>query len=244
MEKQFKHIYGPVSSWRLGRSLGIDPVCSHGKTICSFDCIYCQADRTKVLTARRSVYVSTEEITGELKSFPPAEIDYVTFSGSGEPTLALNLGELIREARGIRKAKIAVITNASLIDKKDVQEDLLLADFVFLKIDAHSKDIFRKINRPANGINYGTILKGIKEFSASYKGRLAIQMMFVSENKPYAKEMARLARTLKVKEIQINTPLRPSAAKFISMKDMIVIKKFFRGMNVVSVYDIRRKMDA
>ena len=108
---KYKYIYGPVSSWRLGRSLGIDPISSFQKT-CTFDCVYCQSGRTEVFSTRREVFVPTEALIQELNSLPEVSIDYITFAGNGEPTLAKNLGGMIRAVKIIRREKIAVITNS------------------------------------------------------------------------------------------------------------------------------------
>jgi len=240
-KKDYKYIYGPVFSWRLGRSLGIDPV-SSGRKICPFDCVYCQVGRTKVFSDRRKVYIPTAEVIKELISLPPVEVDYITFSGAGEPTLAQNLGELIKETRKIRKERIAVLTNSSLIYKKDVQEDLSLADFVVAKLDACSQDTLVKINRPMREIRFLDIVKGIKKFKAGYKGRLALQIMFISKNRKYADEISWIAREMGPDEIQLNTPLRPCGSKPLAREDMDVIKLCFlrhcgRDTRIISVYD-------
>ncbi len=230
-----------MSSWRLGRSLGIDPVFrGRGKT-CSFDCIYCQVGKTRILTDKRKTFVPTRKIIEEIKTLPPLKLDYITFSGAGEPTLAKNLGEIIKEIRKIRKAKIAILTNSSIIYKKDVQKDLLLADFVIAKLDAHNHLLFAKINKPVKTIKFDNILKGLKEFKARYKGKFALQIMFVKENKDYAGEIAHLARRLKPDEIQINTPLRPCGVKPLPRKELDKIKKFFKDTKYVSIYEARRK---
>ena len=230
-----------MSSWRLGRSLGIDPVCRRRGKTCSFDCIYCQVGKTRVLTDRRKVFVPTCKIIEEMKTLPPLKLDYITFSGAGEPTLAKNLGEIIKEIRKLRKAKIAILTNSSIIYKKDVQKDLLLADFVIAKLDAHNHPLFAKINKPIKTIKFDNILKGLKEFRSRYKGKFALQLMFIEENKDYAGEIARLARRLKPDEIQINTPLRPCGVKPLPRKELDKIKKFFKDTNYVSIYEARRK---
>ena len=235
-EKNYRYIYGPVPSWRLGSSLGIDPI-SQNKKICTFDCIYCQIGRGGFLSDERKTFVQTQDIINELNSLPSLEIDYITFSGRSEPTLAKNLGEIVREIKKIRKEKIAVISNSSLIDRKDAQEDLSLADLVMLKLDAPSKELFLKINQPVKGVELAKILKGIKEFRAIYKGRLALQIMFIDENKGFAKEISKLARDINPEEVQINTPLRPSSIKPLSKKEINTIKPYFEGMSVVSVYD-------
>ncbi len=244
-KKDYKYIYGPVFSWRLGKSIGIDPV-STGRKICSFDCVYCQVGRTKVFSDRRKVYIPTAEIIKELVSLPAVEADYITFSGAGEPTLAENLGELIKEVKKIRKESIAVLTNSSLIHKKDVQEDLSLADLVVAKLDACSQDVLVKIDRPMREIRFLDIVKGIKKFRAGYKGRLALQIMFVSKNKKYVDEISWIAREMEPDEIQLNTPLRPCGIKPMSRADMDVIKLCFlrhcgRDTKIISVYDIDKE---
>jgi len=238
-QNKYHYIYGPVSSWRLGASLGIDPVSTKEKT-CTFDCVYCQAGKTQNLSNKRKVFIPTEEVIKEIRSLPDnLKIDYITFSGRSEPTLAKNLGEMIRKIKEIRKEKIAVITNASLIDSKDVREDLKLADFVMAKLDAHTKDLFIKINRPAEGIEFDKVLKGIKEFRAAYEGKLALQIMFIDKNKGYAKDLAKLAKAIDPDEVQINTPLRPCKVRALSKEELNTIKKSLEGMNSVSVYERR-----
>ncbi len=235
----YKYIYGPVSSWRLGASLGIDPI-SRNEKVCTFDCVYCQVGQTTVLSDKREVFVPTEKIIEEIESLPPLKIDYITFSGRGEPTLAKNLGEIIRSIREMRKEKIAVITNASLVDRKDVQGNLALADLVMLKLDACSEEAFLKINRPMPSIKFDKILQGMKKFRAGYKGRMALQIMFVEENKNCAPEITRLAKEIKADEVQINTPLRPCSARPLTKEELNAIGGHFQGMEVISVYEGKR----
>ncbi len=236
-QNKSNYIYGPVSSWRLGSSLGIDPVSTKEKT-CTFDCVYCQAGETQRLTNKRKVFIPTEEIIKGIKSLPDnLKIDYITFSGRSEPTFAKNLGEMIRSIKQIRKEKIAVITNSSLIDIRDVQEDLKLADFVMIKFDAPTKDLFIKINKPIEAIEFDNILKGIKEFRSSYKGKLALQIMFIDKNRDYAKDLSKIVSQINPDEVQINTPLRPCNVKSLSKEELDIIKKSFEGMNVRSVYE-------
>jgi len=239
--REYRYIYGPVPSWRLGASLGVDPVYTGKGKVCSFDCVYCQVGKTRDLTRKRKIFVSTEKILEELKSLPAVRIDYVTLSGAGEPTLASNIGAIIKGAREITKNKIAVITNSSLFGKKKLREELLSADYVTAKLDAHSQELFEKINRPARGVRLSEIIKGMKLFRKKFKGKFALQIMFIPENKKYAREIARLSREIKPDEVQLNTPLRPSGAKPLSRKEMRQIKSFFKGVNVVSVYEARKK---
>jgi wyosine [tRNA(Phe)-imidazoG37] synthetase (radical SAM superfamily) len=239
-KENLRYIYGPVSSWRLGSSLGIDPISDRYK-ICTFDCVYCQLGRTHKFANERKVFVSVDEIIDEINSLPDIKIDYITFSGRGEPTLARNLGEMIKSIKTIRKEKIAVITNSSLMDKDDVIEDLLLADFVMAKLDAYSQNSFEAINRPMIGLTFDAILDGIKRFRRVYKNKFALQVMFIEENKNYVGELSQLAREISPDEIQINTPLRPCKVKPLPKEEIDKIKEYFRDMNYISVYDVEKR---
>lgn len=220
--------------------MGIDPVSTQGK-ICNFDCIYCQVGKTTIFTDTRKIFIPTKNIMDEIKGLPPLNIDYITFSGAGEPTLAKNLGRLIKEIKKIRKEKIAVLSNSSLIYRKDVQRDLLSADFVAAKLDAHLQNLFSKINRPQKALKLDKVVRGIKAFKKKFKGTLALQIMFVKENKQYAKEIAKLAKEINSDEIQINTPTRPCGVKPLSETELKNIVQYFKDMNYVSVYGTKRK---
>jgi len=242
MRPAFKYVYGPVPSWRLGASLGIDPV-SRGRKVCSFDCVYCQIGKTGFFTNERRKFIETREIIGELVRLPLLKIDYVTFAGAGEPTLAKNLGDMIKVIRKIRKEKIAVITNSSLFSDESVKEDLMLTDFVIAKLDAPTQAVFKKVNQPMQGMNIKRIVDSIKTFQQTYKKKLALQIMFIEQNKEYAQEIAQVAKEIKPDEIQINTPLRPCKVKPLAMEDVVKIKDHFisacKGISIVSVYDQR-----
>jgi len=238
-EEEFKFIYGPVASWRLGSSLGIDLIST--TKICTFNCIYCQLGPTLNYPKKRKLYVPTEEIIEELNGLAKVSIDYITFSGLGESTVAKNLGTTIGAIKALRKEPVAVLTNSSLMDREEVREELSLADFVIAKLDVYSNESLGVINRPMEGIEFDMILEGIRRFRKEFNGKLGLQIMFVEENKANAKELALLAREIGPDEVQINTPLRPCDVKPLSKKELSEIKKFFKGMNVVSVYDAERK---
>jgi wyosine [tRNA(Phe)-imidazoG37] synthetase (radical SAM superfamily) len=238
--KDFKYIYGPVPSWRLGSSLGIDPI-SQREKICTFDCVYCQLGKTEHFTGERKIFIPVIEIIRELDFLPPVQIDYITFSGRGEPTLAGNLGRMIAAIKKIRNEKIAVLTNSSLLNRKDVQEDLLPADFIVAKLDADSQGVFDIVDKPMEEIKFDAILKGIKDFRSVYKGKLALQIMFIAENKKYVEKIAMLTKEINPDEVQINTPLRPCSAKPLSEIELGTIESYFNGLNVVSVYKAEKK---
>ncbi len=238
--RDFKYIYGPVPSWRLGSSLGIDPISREDK-ICSFNCIYCQLGSGGVCSVERKIYVHEKKIIEELKSLPDVRIDYITFSGRGEPTLAANLGQAIRAVKALRKERVAVITNSSLMDREDVRRDLAPADFVIAKLDACSQELFAKINRPAETVKFDSVVEGIKKFKNVFKGKLALQVMFVGENSIHAREIARIAREINPDEVQFNTPLRPCGCRPLPKEELEAIKGFFEGMNIISVYETEKK---
>jgi wyosine [tRNA(Phe)-imidazoG37] synthetase (radical SAM superfamily) len=236
-----KTVYGPVPSWRFGRSLGIDPVCRFKEKVCSFDCIYCQLGRTKHKIIRRRKFVEASRIEKDLKdALKKAKADIITISGSSEPTLASNLGEIIKKIRKTSGLPIAILTNASLLSRKEVRKELSQLDIVAAKLDAPNAEIFKKINRPYKSVSFKRLVEGIMRFRKEYRGKLALQMMFTKENAAYAKEMAELAEKIKPDEVQLNTPLRPSPVKPLSPSEMKKIKKEFRKFNVISVYDAEK----
>lgn len=242
---KYKYIYGPVSSWRLGRSLGIDPLSCERKT-CTFDCVYCQAGKTEVFSTEREVYVPTEVLIEEIRSLPEFSVDYITFAGNGEPTLAANLGEMIREVRRLRQEKIAVITNASLLDREDVRQDLLLADLIEAKLDAASAGPFKSVSRPMPGIPVEKIMASLRSFREIYKGYLALQVMFVASNKDQAVALATWACDVMPDEVEINTPLRESAVKPLPPETITEITGVFRRIcggrtKVRNVYEVKRE---
>jgi wyosine [tRNA(Phe)-imidazoG37] synthetase (radical SAM superfamily) len=233
-------VYGPVPSWRLGRSLGIDPVSTKGKT-CSFDCIYCQLGRTIHPLTERRRFVTPDVLRKQLAAVEDVPIDTVTFSGVGEPTLAINLSELVAVVReAMANHPVAILTNASLIWRQDVQSDLKHFDIVAAKVDAPTEDCFQAINRPAGQISLAQIIDGIREFREDFIGKLALQMMFVQANRDQAKQMAALARKLRPDEVQLNTPLRPCPVHPLSATEMAAINAEFAGLPTINVYTAER----
>ena len=239
-KKSFQYIYGPVASWRLGASLGIDLFPAKGK-VCTFDCVYCQLGGILKYTKRPKVYVLPEEIIRELNQLPEVKIDYITFSGRGEPGLAANIDKIIKAVKALNIAPVAVLTNSSLLSEASVRKQLACADFVIAKLDAYSQDSLNRINKPARSIKFKQIIQGIKKFKQKFKGRLALQIMFVDQNKEAAKKLMELAREIGVEEIQLNTPLRPSKARPLSKSQMENIKKCFAGLDCICVYDLEPK---
>lgn len=234
-----KYIYGPVPSWRLNRSLGVDLI--SGEKICTFDCIYCQLGKTVRHIIKRGVFVPTSAIVEELESLPELEIDYITLSGTGEPTLAANLGEVISEIKKRFKQPVAVLTNSSLLHEREVRKELALADLIVAKLDAPNEGLFRTINNPTNGTTLSLVISGIERFHEEYPGKLALQIMFVPQNKDQAADLAQLAKQIDPVEVQINTPLRPCPVKPLTPEELAEIKELFKPLKVYSVYDVERQ---
>ena len=167
-------VFGPVPSRRLGRSIGVNNI---PPKICSLSCVYCQLGRSLKMETDRRDYYSTEELIEEVKKKIEdsrknnEEIDYLTVVPDGEPTLDINLGKLIT-ALNTTGIKTAVITNSTLIERPDVREELALAHWVSVKVDAVDEAVWRKVDRPVRSIDLDHMLDGILRFSEIYKGKL------------------------------------------------------------------------
>ncbi len=229
-----KTIYGPVPSWRFGRSLGVDPVCRMEK-ICSFDCVYCQLGKTKNKIMERKEYVECARVCRELEAADKSTSDVITFSGTSEPTLNLKIGEMIDFAKKFG-LPVVVLTNSSFMHLREVRNALGKADIVSAKLDAPNEKLFQEINKPVKGIHFETILGGMKKFRKEFTGKFALQMMFIESNKGAAGEMAALACELEPDEVQLDTPLRPSPVPPLSAEEMEGVEEFFRGLPIISVY--------
>ena len=230
-------IYGPVPSWRLGRSLGVDLLSTDGKT-CSFDCIYCQLGRTVHPLTERKEFVSLARLGEELEAVKNIAADYVTFSGVGEPTLASNLGGAIELVKSMLQLPVAVLTNSSLMVRQDVRDDLCSADVVVAKVDAPDEDLFQRINCPYAECFLDDIIRVLTLFRKEYSGKLALQMMFVQENRDQAPQMAKMAEQLCPDEVQINTPLRPCAVQPLPPEEISAIRQSFSGFErTITVYE-------
>ncbi|HEY9615443.1 MAG TPA: radical SAM protein [Microcoleaceae cyanobacterium] len=202
-------VYGPVESWRFGRSLGIDPI---GFTsTCTFDCVYCQLGGIEQKMGERQIFTSTARILWDLQFHAPWQhVDVITLSGSGEPTLALNLGTILSAIKALISKPVILLTNGSLLHDPDVQAELAIADQVAIKVDAISAQQFRGINRPLPDLELLDLWMGIQDFRRQYRGYLAIQTMMLAPWNDYNQgEYIRLMRDLAPDEIQLNTPTRP-----------------------------------
>ncbi len=215
---KYKHVYGPVPSRRLGVSLGIDPV---PLKVCSFNCVYCEVAKTTLLTTERKEYVPANEILSEVKSFLSdyngPSIDYITFSGSGEPTLNSKIGYMIKEIKKITDIPVAVLTNSTLLYRTDVREEIENADLIKCTLDAADNKYLKRVNQPAPNVDIKNIINGIKALRKEYKGKIYIEVMIVKGVNDTDENYVQLKNVLKdlnANKIQINTVVRPPAFGF------------------------------
>ncbi len=218
-----KTVFGPVPSRRLGQSLGIDPIPS--KT-CNWNCVYCQLGRSKPMVNVRAEYFPREAILSEIKeslaSHEKGKIDWITFVGSGEPTLHSGLGWLIAEVKKLTKIPVAVITNGSLLYLPEVRQELLLADAVMPTLDAGDAETYRKINRPMGELTFERLVDGIIAFRKEYTGKLWPEIMLIKGINDTLPALGLLAETLKQihpDEVHINLPTRPPAEPWVQPPD-------------------------
>jgi wyosine [tRNA(Phe)-imidazoG37] synthetase (radical SAM superfamily) len=223
VEKEFKHVYGPVPSRRLGQSLGIDPI---PLKTCNWNCVYCQLGRTRPVVNERKAYFPPQAILTQvertLAEHKPEEIDWVTFVGSGEPTLHVDLGWMIRHVKALTDLPVAVITNGALMYMTEVRDDLTAADAILPSLDAGSAELYRKINRPHPEVTFERHLQGLIAFSHEYQGLLWPEVMLVShlnDTEEALGEIANALRRIRTDEVHINLPTRPPAETWIQRPD-------------------------
>jgi len=236
--------FGPVPSRRLGRSVGINNI---PPKICTYSCIYCQQGRTLRIKVERDAFFRPESILKSvLNKVKEAEqrgelIDYLTFVPNGEPTLDKNLGreiEILKEL-GI---KTAVITNASMMWQKEVRDDLYRADWVSVKVDAVSPEVWYRVNRPARSLHLNRILSGIQEFSEKFSGELNTETMLVksiNDSIPEIEKIASFIAEINPKNSYLAIPTRPPAERWVKQveeKTLYLAYKTFISRSINTEY--------
>ncbi len=208
--------FGPVPSRRLGRSMGINNI---PPKVCTYSCAYCQLGRTMKMQVERRPFYEPEELFRDVqakveKARQAGEaIDYLTFVPDGEPTLDLHLGREMDRLRPLG-IKIAVITNASLIDREDVREELRKADWVSLKVDSTEPEVWRRVDRPHGTLRLTSILEGMLQFARTFPGTLVTETMLVAginDGDPQLRKVAEFLARLKPATAYLAIPIRPPA---------------------------------
>jgi wyosine [tRNA(Phe)-imidazoG37] synthetase (radical SAM superfamily) len=214
-----KYVFGPVPSRRLGQSLGIDTI---PLKTCNWNCVYCQLGRTMPLTNKRKEYIPVDEILLEVKqalvSHANGGIDWVTFVGSGEPTLHSRLGELIRLVKNLTALPVAVITNGALLYRPEVRQELSISDAVLPTLDAGTADLYHKINRPHPESTFDRLVDGLVAFRKEYRGKVWVEVMLVqglNDTSLALEEIAKVLEMVKPDAVHINLPTRPPAETWV-----------------------------
>ena len=223
MSDQIKYVYGPIPSRRLGQSLGVDVV---PLKTCNWNCIYCQLGRTTPLTNERLEYVPSAEVMAQVRqaldAHRPGEIDYVSFVGSGEPTLHSDIGWMIREIKAMTDIPLAVITNGSLLYLPEVRTDLSAADVVMPTVNAGNADLYKRIARPHPEVTFARVAEGLISFRRTFLGLLWVETMLiadVNDSVETLRELATVLRAVQPDEVHITLPTRPPSETWVEPPD-------------------------
>lgn len=218
-----KYVFGPVPSRRLGQSLGIDTI---PLKTCNWNCVYCQLGRTQPVIHKRAEYIPRADILAEvgqaLAARKPGEIDWVTFVGSGEPTLHTSIGWMIEQVKFLTEIPAAVITNGSLLYNPQLRRDLAAADAVLPTLDAGMPELYRRINRPHPEATFERLVTGLVDFRHQYSGRLWVEVMLISglnDTEQALRDIASILHRVEPDEIHISLPTRPPAETWVQPAD-------------------------
>jgi len=218
-----RHVFGPVPSRRLGRSLGIDPV---PLKTCNFSCVYCQLGRTRRMTVKRRPFFGVTEIVAEVATAlahrQPTDIDWITLVGSGETTLCSRLGSLVYFVKSLSELPVAVITNGSMLYLPKVRTELAAADAVLPSLDAGTDELYRKINRPHSDLTFAQHVEGLVEFRKTYRGKLWVEVMLlggINDSAAALGDIMAVLERVEPDEIHLSTPTRPPAERWVELPD-------------------------
>ncbi|MBS0009913.1 MAG: radical SAM protein, partial [Bacteroidales bacterium] len=208
----YKYLFGPVPSRRLGISLGVDLVPAK---VCSLDCVYCEVGKTTKLTTHRREYILYSRVTEELEHYfeNNPDPDFITFSGSGEPTLNSRLGDVLTFIKEKRpNLPVAVLTNGTLLGDEKVRSELSGADVVLPSLDAATEETFKRINRPDPGIEIEKYINGLVQFRKDYPGKIWLEVFILPGYNDHPEELLAMKKAIQrinPDSVQINTLDRP-----------------------------------
>lgn len=246
---KYNHLFGPVPSRRLGISLGVDLV---PLKTCTLNCIYCECGRTTDLTVTRKNYVPLSEVKEELTDYfaNNPRPDYITFSGSGEPTLNSNIGDVLHFIRNhIHDIPVAVLTNGTLFSIRQVRKDIKPAALVMPSLDAATDKMFRKINRPSPRLRIDSIIDGLVRFRKEYSGQIWLEIFIVPGMNDTKHELTALKQAIEKigpDQVQLNTLDRPgavSAVRSATRQEFEHIMNFWQLDNVTIIADVSERKD-
>ena len=213
-EAKFQYLFGPVPSRRLGLSLGVD---LNPLKVCTENCVFCQVAQTTELTLTRKEWVPTAAVLAEFDRWNEEghKADYITLSGSGEPTMHTGFGDVLRYVKAAGKFKAAVLSNGSLMWQPDVRREAALADVVKVTLSAWNEESFRRIHRPAAGLTFAKLLAGERALRADYRGKLWVEVMLLprfNDMPEQVRAIAELVKSLQPDAVHLNTTTRPALA--------------------------------
>ena len=234
----YKYLFGPVPSRRLGMSLGVDLV---PHKVCSLNCIYCECGRTTELTVTRNQYVDyktvTEEIADYLSSHPAP--DYITFSGSGEPTLNSRIGDVLRFIKQHKSSvPVAVLTSGTLFTDPQVRSELLEADLVLPSLDAAEQTAFLKINRPHRSLNVSDYVQSLADFRQEFQGKIWLEILIlpgINDDTGNLDALKDAILTIKPDEVQLNTLDRPGTVDTIRAASRMELQLIAERWNLPNI---------
>ncbi|MGW8318576.1 MAG: radical SAM protein [Candidatus Promineifilaceae bacterium] len=218
-----KHVFGPVPSRRLGQSLGVDPI--PFKT-CNWNCVYCQLGRSVPMTNERKAYYPREEILADVRQalvdHPGDEIDWITFVGSGEPTLHSDIGWLIRQVKALTPKPVAVCTNGALLYIPEVRQELKAADAIMPTVAAGTAHLYWRIHRPYPGLTFERLIQGLIDFRREFSGQLWPEVMLIkdlNDHEAALRDIAQVLARIKPDQVHISLPARPPAETWVEPPD-------------------------
>ena len=214
-----KYVFGPVSSKRLGQSLGVDLLPPKS---CTWNCIYCQLGKTRKFVAERQEFFPREEILDEIRQALALNnsLDWITFVGSGETMLYKGIGWLVAEVKKLTNTPVAVITNGSLLSLPEVREELLQADAVLPSLNAGSETLHNQICQPASGLTFQQHVEGLATFRSEYKGRLWIEVMLlggINDTDAALNDLANVLAKINPDMVHLVLPTRPAPEQDIQL---------------------------
>lgn len=214
-----RYIYGPVASRRLGSSLGVDLV---PLKTCSYDCIYCQLGPDEHTTVERKDYAPVDAVLEEVAEALQGDVlpDYITLSGSGEPTLHRSIGRIVDGIRDLTGLPICLLTNGSMLSLPEVRNQCRRVDLAVPNLDAPNEAVFRKINRPHQSLHFPTIVEGLVQFRREFEGKIWLELFVVpglNDSPDHIREFKRLIDRIDPDCVHLNTAVRPPADKSVRM---------------------------
>ncbi len=231
-----KYVFGPLSSKRLGQSLGVDLLPPKS---CTWNCLYCQLGKTKKFATDMQEFFPREEILGEIREALALNkgIDWITFVGSGETMLYKGIGWLIAEVKKLTTTPVAVITNGSLLFMPEVREELLQADAVLPSLNAGSEALHRQIGRPAEGLTFRQHIEGLVAFRKEYKGRLWIEVMLlggINDSDEALRDLASVLKEINPDMVHIVLPTRPAPEQEVHLPSQERIERAIATLSEVT----------